>query len=65
MYGRVLLVSMIIPFQTISTIVSLHYSDDFSMKTINEPVLILHAEDDHIIPIKCGFKVGPYLYYLT
>lgn len=37
------------------------------MKTINEPVLILHAEDDHIIPIKCGFKVGhnsPNLYYL-
>jgi hypothetical protein len=41
MYGRVLLVSRIIPFQAISTIVSLHYSDDFSMKTINEPVLIL------------------------
>lgn len=35
----------------------LDFNTDESMKTINEPVLILHAEDDHIIPIKCGFKL--------
>lgn len=33
------------------------FNTDENIKNIDEPVLILHAEDDHIIPFECGRKL--------
>lgn len=41
------------------TVVKIFYPDICSLKALTSPLLILHAEDDNVVPYHMGLKVQP------
>lgn len=36
------------------------FETDKHICNVNSPIIILHAEDDHVVPFKLGLKVNTY-----